>query len=183
MGGSHFYRSRVNACRGISLVELLSVAAVLSLLSAMSLPAIEAGMLRSELRSESQRLMSDLNYARTEAVKRNTVVIMASSADSADNWTDGWLIAADEGDANADISLAVGDAAAEGLSVVSSVDGAVIFSPTGSLAGRHGRVEIRICSEDAAISGRQVSINMAGFVSLRDISCQLEGAFGTVASR
>jgi general secretion pathway protein H len=56
--------------RGVTLVELLVVAAIASILLALTFPSIRAGMNTLSLRSSAQRLASAAKFARDQAIYR-----------------------------------------------------------------------------------------------------------------
>lgn len=62
--------------RGFSLVELLIVVAVFTVISAAVVPQIRRSMAVSRLQTSANQLATELNYARTIAVSRNTIFEM-----------------------------------------------------------------------------------------------------------
>lgn len=76
------------------------VIAIGLVLTAISIPYV-AGMLRaSSLSTQAQEFMSTLNYARSEAIKRNQRVTICKSADGLecttdDGWEQGWIVFVD----------------------------------------------------------------------------------------
>jgi type IV fimbrial biogenesis protein FimT len=78
----------------IAIVGILAVQAVGSAATMLSL---------LRLKSASQAFFNDLSYARSEAVKRNSRVVLCISADGAQcamegGWEQGWLIFQDQND-------------------------------------------------------------------------------------
>lgn len=61
---------------GFSLVEVVVVMSIIGILATLSVPSFSAMFARSKLRSASEQLRSDINLARGEAVKRNTIIRM-----------------------------------------------------------------------------------------------------------
>ena len=59
-----------NKVRGVTLLELLVVAALASILLALAFPSIRAGMGTVELRSSAQRLAAASKFARDQAIYR-----------------------------------------------------------------------------------------------------------------
>lgn len=82
---------------GYTVVELMVVLLVSGILLGTALPAF-SGLLRSQqLTQEINALVADLNFTRSEAVKRARRVHLCKSADqatcSADaQWEDGWIV-------------------------------------------------------------------------------------------
>jgi type IV fimbrial biogenesis protein FimT len=61
-------------CRGFSLVELLIVVAVLGLVLMLGLPNISAWLQNTQIRNGAEAMISGLQLARTEALRRNRLV-------------------------------------------------------------------------------------------------------------
>lgn len=82
---------------GVTLVELLIVIAIAAILASLAGPSFSDFINRTRQNSVVSQLVSDLNRARSEAIKRNTPVLLCvRSTDSAcgttTNWQNGWLI-------------------------------------------------------------------------------------------
>lgn len=85
--------------RGFTLVELMVTCAVAGILTAMAVPAFNNFVLSDRDVGQINSLVASLNYARSEAVKRNLPggVIVCPSADGqncngAGNWLGGWIV-------------------------------------------------------------------------------------------
>lgn len=65
-------------CRGVSLLELLIVLAILALVAGLVLPTFGSGVSTSELRSSARQLAAGLRLARSEAVsqRRETFLVV-----------------------------------------------------------------------------------------------------------
>lgn len=86
--------------RGFSLVESLSVVALLGVLASVAVPSLQAASGSMRVSSASNELLADLLLARSEAVKRKTRVVVCKSWDglacaTAGNWQQGWIVFAD----------------------------------------------------------------------------------------
>lgn len=77
--------------RGFTLLELLITMAVVAILAAIAVPSFQNMIATQQVRSAASDLVSALNFARSEAVKRNASVTVTPAAGG---WTDGWTIAA-----------------------------------------------------------------------------------------
>ena len=84
--------------KGFTLTELLIVVAIISILATITAPSFSDFIDNTRLTSTMTQLTSDLNRARSEAIKRNSwVLVCARSSNTAcgTNWGNGWLICQD----------------------------------------------------------------------------------------
>lgn len=88
---------------GVTLLELITVVAIAAILAAVGAPYFGSFFNETRLSSTATLLMSDLNHARSEAIKRNQRVVMCVSdgstadpqCDAVTNWRNGWLVCVD----------------------------------------------------------------------------------------
>ncbi len=98
--------------RGVTLIELMITVAILAVIVGLAAPTFDSIRLSSKLRSYRNELVAGALLARSEAIKRNSVVklcVMNSDGDDCQNstdWENGWLIFHD---ANDDDTLDVGE--------------------------------------------------------------------------
>ena len=93
---------------GVTLIELLVTLSVLSILLAVGVPSFSHFSTSSRLNSYSNTLFSHMALARSEAIKRNSRVVVCKSSDglsctNSGNWSQGWVVFVDL-DNNANIS-------------------------------------------------------------------------------
>jgi type IV fimbrial biogenesis protein FimT len=75
--------------RGVTLIELLTVLALLAIVGAIAAPGLSQFMLSQRIRTLALDLSSDMQLARSEALIRNAVVSMTPTAGE---WEKGWSI-------------------------------------------------------------------------------------------
>lgn len=85
---------------GFSLIESLSVLAIVGVLAGVAAPSLQAAGSSMRVSSASNELLADLLLARSEAVKRNARVVVCKSADgqacaASGGWQQGWIVFAD----------------------------------------------------------------------------------------
>ena len=76
---------------GFSLVELLTVIAVVAILAAVAIPSFNEVISNQRIKNASFELFSSLIVARSEAVKRNRDVTITAATGG---WEEGWQITA-----------------------------------------------------------------------------------------
>lgn len=84
--------------RGVTLVELLVAVAVLGVLLMVAVPSFTAMIVNNRLKGYANAMVSTLQLARSEAIKRNKRVALCKSSNGtscAGNWQDGWIIFVD----------------------------------------------------------------------------------------
>jgi type IV fimbrial biogenesis protein FimT len=86
--------------RGVTLLEMLTVIALISLLMAMGVPSYRYVTNRNRISAEVNGLLGDLQYARLEAVKEGQTVSVCVSSNSAtclasSAWQNGWIVFSD----------------------------------------------------------------------------------------
>ena len=75
---------------GFTLVELLTVVVILAIIAAIAMPGLEQALVNQRLRAAGTDLMSSLMLARSEAIKRRSVVEVAPL--SGNDWRTGWRV-------------------------------------------------------------------------------------------
>ena len=85
------FRGTQRRARGFTVVEALTVLAVVAVLAAIAMPSLANVLAGQRLRAAGTDLMSSLLLARSEAIKRNAQVVVAPR--SAGDWKTGWRVA------------------------------------------------------------------------------------------
>ena len=90
---------RCGRARGLTLIELLTVIAIVAILAAVGVPGFRALLLHQRLAAASQAFMSALAMARIEAIRRGEPVGVLPEGGA--GWDGGWAIVVDPGGAGA----------------------------------------------------------------------------------
>jgi prepilin-type N-terminal cleavage/methylation domain-containing protein len=86
---------------GVTMIELLVVIVIAAIVAAIAAPSLQSTLNNFRQKSAQSLLVSDLNQARAEAIKRNTrtLVCVRNSAGtgcgSGANWQAGWVVCTD----------------------------------------------------------------------------------------
>lgn len=154
--GSLGRKMGVFAQQGMTMPEILIVLLIMSVLVSIAGPSLSALVKKTHLRGEADRIMTSLNYARSEAIKLNSTVSLCRSSNGTSctgDWEDGWLVFRDiDGDgtvegSDGDAVLAIYTGLPESLRFRSDLGSNFLsYHPDGSYAGGAG--SIRICPSD-----------------------------------
>jgi type IV fimbrial biogenesis protein FimT len=93
----------MNRAAGFTLVELLITIVVVSILLALGAPAFKDFIKNNRVTAQTNDLVSAIQLARSEALKRGTNMVVCASKDqktcskNKDTWTDGWIVFSDLG--------------------------------------------------------------------------------------
>ena len=165
---------------GFTLIELVIVIALAALLTTLALPSFRAIIQNNRATTQANGLLSSLNLARSEAVKRGVRVTLCSSVDQATctdppsaDWATGWIIFADESNFGtkdaAETVLQVHEALADGAELRLAGGTNVQLLPSGQArAATTLRLELPECSGEQA---RTIGTELSGRSSVSATSC------------
>lgn len=84
--------------KGFTLIELMLTVAIVAILLVWGVPNLRDLMIRSRLSGQIQEFYGAISFARSEAIKRGNYVSICKSADGSScggstvNWSNGWII-------------------------------------------------------------------------------------------
>jgi type IV fimbrial biogenesis protein FimT len=145
--------------QGVTLIELMIVILITAVLLAIGIPAFQSVIDRNRLKSATENLFADLQFAKAESVKRNAQVFIIVSATS--------------GNSNWNYYLTENSAC---TSFNDSDKRSTVFCGTGDLT--NGRVRREVTNSD--FPGVTISPSSAGQLSFSPIRGLANGGNGTV---
>lgn len=160
--------------RAFTIIELMLTLAVAAILATVAAPSFWNVIQNSRATTQANELVTAINFARSEAVKRGLTVSLCSSSDQAtcddsNDWSVGWIVFRDTGGANPVVD--------EVLRVWDAPDGTpVLTGPTSLRYRAQGDVinagqfslELPGCSGDRA---RDIDVNAAGRPTVTRVNC------------
>lgn len=164
--------NRKHSQRGFTLLEIMMVLVIVALLMSVAVPSFEGFIERSRITNEVNRLVNNLNYARSTAVSQAQVITLASNDDS--DWSSGWQIYATNTVTVGGVAFVAADTllkdingSAARLTVNSNAAGTpfISFRPNGML-NENGNVIIAVCDDGDDQQGRSITINLVGRVTV-----------------
>lgn len=84
---------------GFTLIELIVTTIVLAIVVAVGLPSFMTLIQNNRIATETNKVITAINLARSEAIKRGVNVTLCASSDqqtcASNNWSDGWIVFVD----------------------------------------------------------------------------------------
>jgi len=163
--------------RGFTLLELMMTVAVAAILVVVGIPGMRSLVQNNRAAAASNSLVSALNLARSEALKRGTSVSVCASSDGAScssDWAQGWIVATDSASGTTAPAPGTVIQSWEGLDGGASLSEAngndfVRYQASGlSSAKRDFTLTIPDCTGK---QGRKISISVTGRVSVQETAC------------
>ena len=160
--------------RGVTLIELLVTIAVLGTLLGVGVPLFTDFVRNNQMDAVTTRLVGTLNFARSEASNRATVITLARKSINNNDWSQGWEVYTDD-DATGNTARVGGDTLLRDvdmdsgdITVLSNAPGEpwISYRDNGMLLEDGNDVLIAICDERGEADGREVTVGLTGRVTL-----------------
>ena len=154
------------ANKGFTLIELLITLVIAAILVTVAVPNFSGLVQNNRLITQTNNLIADLNFARSEAIKRKTAIeITAPDGD----WNSGWQVQL-SGAAENDF-LRRSPASLEGISINTADGSSLTFGKTGFAS--NATTTFTVCDPRGDDYGRVITIEGTGRVAIahQDASC------------
>ncbi len=169
---------------GFTLVELLIVVALVAILASMAVPSFRTMLVKRSVTAAADALVSDIRFARSEAIKRSTRTVICRSTDgsscaAAGSWNIGWIVFVDV-DSSGTVDAGVDEivrvqqglaniATIQDDSAPSSTLNAIRFEPAGFAKGANMTLNITPTGSAFTDSTRLICVSINGRAALRSI--------------
>ena len=173
-----------NHLKGFTLIELLVTMTVLVIVITIGVPSFQNLIKNNRLRTTTNTLVLDINYARSEAVKRGMKVVLCRSSNpqavnpscsgNTREWSSGWLLFASQDsnsiyDTGTDVLLKRTEINAAGISIIANTnaDSSLTFNSDGSKAGAISDAKYAVCDDRDNSYGREITVINTGRPGLK----------------
>lgn len=159
---------------GFTLIELMVTVAVLAVFAAIAVPSMGNLIQSNRVQGAGDEILSQLQYARSEAVIRNRVVTVENTSGANGDWSKGIRIfaSASRTPNTAYNQTTDGPPLREhagfdqpGLSISSAATQYISFRPNGTLAAA-SELLLTACFDSETSTARQISIQPSGRIKL-----------------
>ncbi|NDP48691.1 MAG: prepilin-type N-terminal cleavage/methylation domain-containing protein [Sulfuriferula multivorans] len=163
------------ATRGFTLIELLVTMAVAAILLTVALPNFQNFVINSRMATQANDLITALNMARSEAVKRGANVTICASSNQTSctgGWQQGWIVAAAGTPIRVQQALGGASALAGGADVASTITFNSSGRTTIPAAATAASTTFTLCPPSpAAVQGRAIQIERTGRTRVSAVAC------------
>lgn len=169
--------------RGFTLIELMFVVALVAIGTVIAVPSLRSMIHNNRAAAQANELVSALNFARSEAVKRGGNVSVCARPSSGDgcsgtDWAQGWLVIVDTDvpgtyTDNKDKILKIFPPLSAN-STLTQTQGFVSFGANGFLDPNINSTNLTFTLTVYGCSGdekRQISVNLQGRIAVERKSC------------
>ena len=172
-------------CRqiGFTLIELLVVVGMVAILASLATPSFRTLLVKRSVQAAADSLVSDMRYARSEALKRSTSTYICRSTSGTDcaagvgSWNDGWIVfvdmnastTVDAGDEVIRVQQALPNIASIQTPVLASTKPGYMYEATGFAKGAQSSFVLTPSGSVPVGSTRLLCVSSTGRPALRKV--------------
>ena len=154
---------------GFTLIELIVTVFVAAILATLVVPNMMTFVLNNRLTTQINDIAADFVLARSEAIKRGTIitVVAADGTDDGNEWGGGWRIVTPDG-----TNLRSAGPLSGGNRLDSMDDRTAIqYLPGGFISGTSS-LRFKLCDDRSGATGKELTIELSGRITVRSqITC------------
>jgi len=161
----------ISKYQGFTLIELIITLVIAGLLGAIALPNFQNFIKDNRLKTQTAKMVSHLQLARSEAAKQKARVTICTSSNgntctAGTDWNKGWIVWTEK-DGNAGITANEEILKREGASIqtiaINAGTDTLDYTPDGTvITPGGGVVQFTFCDDRTAENGRQITIALTG---------------------
>ena len=144
---------------GFTLIELMITLVVAAITLTVGVPSFQSMFLNNRMSTQANDLVSSLNLARGEAIRRGVSIKVCSSNNQAScsgSWANGWIVITAD-----DVTLIKAYGALKGSSTLTASPATLTFTSAGFLSG--AQTTFTLCdSSETGEQGRQIIVSTTG---------------------
>ncbi len=148
--------------QGFTLIELLVTIGVAAILGGLAAPSIREFIANQRIRSASSDLITHITFARSEAIKQNTSITMASVSGTT-AWQNGWTIADDDGNLKTQNPYT--------LLTITATATNVGYNRSGRSASGQVKFEVADSTPNSRVQPRCITVSLTGQPVAKTGSC------------
>ncbi|NCS66623.1 MAG: hypothetical protein COS39_04810 [Hydrogenophilales bacterium CG03_land_8_20_14_0_80_62_28] len=165
-----------NATNGFTLVELMVTVSVAAILLVIAVPSFSVFLMNNRMATQANDLISALNLARSEAVRRGATVTVCASSNQATcigGWAQGWVVRDPAGAViRVQQALSGGSTLVGGANVATTVAYTTMGNTTIPVGSAIAQTTLTLCPPaPAAVQGRAIQIESTGRVASAPVAC------------
>lgn len=160
---------KVTGQKGLTLIELMIVVAVIAILVAITVPSFKAQLESSRTQAVMASFITGMAYARSESVKTG-VSVHLRSINNSNNWSGGWCVTT-KNHCDSDYVKSFKPAGAFSLVGNSGATTRFTFNAQGLLESSSGSVSL--CTSE--VEGKKISVTLLGQALARKCICNDRG--------
>jgi type IV fimbrial biogenesis protein FimT len=164
--------------QGFTLIELMIGLAVLGTLVGLAAPSMKTMLQNNRMTSAANDMLTDLNAARNESLRRRTRIVICKSSNGTSCstsalWTDGWLMYLDP---NSNTALDAGEfifrvrqGLPSGITIaVTGFSNTLVAHPVGTLTPTG---TFKLCDDRTGNFGRTITVAASGRSAVTTTAC------------